>query len=597
MTILNLLLTLPLLGGGEAPAPATLEKAAVVLRRYDLADVNRLLSTSESSRRLLPASLRSRSEAEWHPLVWSINPDLIIGAIQDYLDPELDAQGWMVWEDDQGQLLVRAPESTHAQISGLLDFFASVAGATTEFQIDVLELPLKAEMGVLPSGIVESAVADKLIGSLGSTYRNESYTLQVPATAAARLDMTTEHTFIGDYSVEVAEGVGIYDPKTISMTSGMRLDISAFPAPGGCHLALVVRHGSPTGPLKDVPLKCNGVMAAESDGRKIFGPQQRGSMSMSMRTYALNTALPDGKALVLRSTLDLSEGGGTQYLVLRKMGATPPAIHEITLGNENNKIHLVSTQALSVPVLQFGMPPNRDTFSSHELCESGLRGVHLESKLDPELQSTETGVEVLRDMMQMSKFRAVDRLAMITRFSHGPAQEECELEEQELIQLVDQLQSPIEMVSVSIQVTRGGAELSRDIQCEIPLRLGVESAIVTGIEGTRLYDYEVEIAAKAAVTEPVVGLDLEGLVLLVKVSRARSGGFDLQLRGMVKLQRKLSTFDPIIAGFGSIEQEASDFLELNDVVHVPATGNRSLVLGNTASGGDSKGIRFQIQVR
>jgi hypothetical protein len=121
--------------------------------------------------------------------------------------------------------------------------------------------------------------------------------------------------------------------------------------------------------------------------------------------------------------------------------------------------------------------------------------------------------------------------------------------------------------------------------------------VVLGVEGTHLVDYDVEIATKSNLSDPIVTLDLDGLALLIEPRRAPGGGLDLRLRGSANLLREVASFDAGLPTLAGIEQRVIDRLVLDETVRIGPGSGQSLQLGNTAGSGESGALRLRIQVR
>jgi len=593
MTFLTLLLALPLFGGGElaTPAPALTDEVESVLRRYDLTTIARDIYIYTQQQSLLPACRTDSAMGTIHKDS-SIHDDLIRRAILALVGDELEYEGRRIWEDGDGLMAILAPEAVQARIAGLLDFLSAAANSTTELRIDVVYLPHDGTGQGGPVGIVDEVVAARALAMAEDSAKTESYTLQVCGNSTAQLNLTTEHSFIGDYDVEVADSTFCFDPQPLSLSSGMRVEVGAYPAPGGCNLALFIRHGLPTGPVGALTQGVAGKVSAENGVHYYDGPKQIHTLSIAQRTYVLNTALPDGKALILRSSLDLNDESSTQYLIVRRVGSMPPAVFSTSIGNDSGEIHLIRTHALSPARFTFhGDEFRRGGFSTYEAKRRTWDEEFLTTKLDYETYSLEQ--DVLTSLHPHLEFSDGNSWFL----SRPNGAEDPRSGERDLASTVADIQSPSEVVNVSIQALLTGEGLSRQVSCDIPLRLGFESAVVMGVEGTRLCDYDVEIAKGSTVADPIVILQIDGMALLMRVDRAADGGFDLALRGVVNLLANSTVFDPHAKSIGSLEQRAYNRLELTETVHIDADGNGTTVIGNTGGGEGGGVLEFRVQVR
>ena len=159
------------------------------------------------------------------------------------------------------------------------------------------------------------------------------------------------------------------------------------------------------------------------------------------------------------------------------------------------------------------------------------------------------------------------------------------------------LEPPSEVVNLKITASRNGKGLSNAVACEFPVRLGYESAVSLGVEGTHLFDLDVEIAKKPTVTDPSVALILDGMAFIVRVRRALDGSHEVELRGAVSLLREELQFDARAQSFSNITERFYDRLQVNESLRIGAGGDGTLTLGNTSSSDQAGALKLKIQVR
>jgi len=591
MTILSLLLASALMGGDASTAPAVsaFDDANSVVRRYALSAVARVAHRYHQDRRLLPGS-----RTPWHDdgpeHQWVLEPDLVRDALEVYYGEELEYEGRMMWETEEGELIVRAPEALQARVRELVDFFADAASSITGIRVDVVQLSAASSGAAQPGGLVDVGTAARLIAQAEGAV--ETYQLQVRGNELASLDMTTEHSFFGDYDVEVAQGAYAFDPRRTSMSSGVRMEVGAYPAPGGCRLALLVRHGTPTGPVRSVPMEAAGLISNEGGTAIYSGPEQLESLAIAQRTFALNTLLPDGQALVLRSSLDLYDTDGVQYLIVRREGAAPQAVVGAALGG-GRELHLVRGYALSAPRFEF----------EGELAHGALATMSLQQRdwYDEGLLRARLkhhGFDPERELLEFlaPEFEFNDDGSWIVARGRSEEGGGSARGGEALRAAVEELQREAEAVTLGLEVQRKGNGLSKRVTCDLTVCLGQESAVVLGVESTRLFDFDIETAQGSSVPDPGVGLDIDGLALVLRVDRAPDGSLDVTLSGAANLLRETGEFDPRARLFGAIENRVYDRLQVDEVLRIPEGARRAVSIGNAGRAGAGT-LELKIQVR
>lgn len=593
--IASILLTgLLAIGGPEAtesPQPA-LEEANSVVRRYDLAAYAKAFRHYDGSTRLLSGTTFFDGDDDTEQR-WTMEPDFIVDAIQDLLGEEMEYEGRQIWWTDHNQMIVQAPTSVHERIDSILDVFGRAVSSTSSLRVDILEVPGSSALANVPSGVIGLEEVEGLL-ALAKGHGTETFNAQLSPGCIARLDATSVHPYIGDYHVEVAEGTYCYDPVRINAIAGTRIKAYASPTRSGCDLALLVMHGEPASPIEETRLNLNGQVSTEGGIQYWSGPERLQSIPVSQRTFALNTSIPNGKALVLNSEFSLEQSQGTQIIIVRRVGGPMAQIVSSEFEYKYGELHIIRRDSMRVPHLNLtgrlvDSPLEMERLLQRDFFEWGnlrtdfhTHGSDIEHEIleetyhDLDLRIDDQWMVVYGNQEQMAEHRSRDGFRS------------------ELATLVDALAPSSEIVTLSISVERNGEGDSNSIRCTVPVRVGEHSAVVLGVETARVIDYDVEIAAKSSVIDPILGMSLDGMAIVLVPMRSGDGSLSLRMSGGVNLARDGQFFEPRSPSFGVVDEQVYDRLMIDETVTLDSSSNSATVIGNSSSKSD--GVRIEVRV-
>lgn len=594
MILLSLLISLPSFGGtGAVTTPPSSDvpdtEVESVIRRYDLAAYGKRHRAYEHTQFLMAGSFQSHDRDDGEDF-WLLDPDLIQDAINELNAEELEYEGRQIWWTDNDKMIVKGPESLHARIRSTLEMFGAAVSSNSSLRVDVLTIAGRKAPKTIPTGLVGLEQIEGILGqSRGAVV--ESYEVELLPNKVTRLDATMLFPFVPDYDVEVAEDAYCHDPQRTSMISGMRIQVDAAPAKGGCNMALIVMHGDLAGPMDEHSMSLRGQISTDSGVQYGDGPEKIQSLSMAQRTFALNTGIPDGKALVLHSGLELSRADSEQYVVIRRLGGHEGAFHSTDLGGEAD-LHLIRNDALANPHLYITGELINAAFHSERLRQ---RGIFEWSPLTAHFRRSDSHAEreVINDVLHNLSHRHEDEWTMI----HGGNLEHGKPTKQLLGETIDAIAPSCDVVTVELAVKRQGEGLSNGLSCTVPLLVGQRSAVVLGIEGPKLVDYDVEIAKRSSVSDPIVVVDLDGIALAMTPTRMTNGSLSLHIVGGVNLLREVTTFDPRNASHGVIDEEVFDRIIVDQTLSIDPERGEKITIGSSGGAGAAEGIRLEIQVR
>ncbi|MFT7484803.1 MAG: hypothetical protein ACI9F9_000647 [Candidatus Paceibacteria bacterium] len=585
--LLGLLAFTPL---GEYTSP-TLHRigtsnAEMLVRRYDLIAHTGASNEYNSARSLFPGSL-AQLEVGDSERRYTFDPNGMYHTIIDLLGEELEYEGRFHSLSDHGSMLLRGPQELHDRAAAILRAFGQAAHSASELRVVVLDV----EEGQvdLPVGLVDPLEAMKWL-DLESKSAPQHYSVPLALRGFSQTQSSSLHRFLGDFDVEVAQNSLAYDPQLIELQTGTRISVAGSPIPGGTSLSLVYLHGSSAAGVETQRLDVVGRTHTDAGFSRATGAETLQSMRIGQRSVALNTAIPDGKALVLLSRFEGMRDGGTQVVILQVRGESQPAVRTTRLpgGGALHFIRRNSVEAGHLNVNGRGTAPLAHDSGYRVNCSRH------EPWLEASFDQDDTGIlgEVLEDALPEMKHERSDD--WIIAFREGGEQDG---DTQRIKELVHSVALRMETVHVTLELERNDGTGTGKMLAELAMRVGVESAVVLGDEYTTVNDYDIEIAHGSSLADPSVQLALDGLMVIVKPMRSVDGELSLQLRGGARLLRSVDEISAQDQSFGRLELSSFDSISLDETVHFSGSGKQVRVLGNTARNLADHTMRLTVSVR
>lgn len=587
--ILALLLSLPSLAGDPAA------DAPLVLRMYDLTGVLPRATGTFGAERLFPhVRVDDQEQLPETPEHEAPEPETLLQLIHEQSGGEFDLEGrWLQLTNDR-RLLVRAPEATQKSVLELLQASEGLFGATSELLIDVVQAPAAPPNST--ACVVGASDAEKWLAGAGGT--RSSYRLEFRPGENVGIDLTGTRTFIGDYNVEIAQAATIFDPIVAVTKPGTRLQASCSPAPGGAWLALTLRTTTPIGALRENPLELHGQITAQHEMTRSSSPRSIQSQPVENGSIGLNAFVAEGKALVLRTALDVADRSSRTWIVVRVAGrpfarevrltaankhgagefrayplgfARPTAVHSDGLGlygsrrdgmGERFPVSLFSSEGSQVSV-QFERSSYDELFDSmrseqNDLALSTWGAWMLASKMD------------MGEPQKPADFEAIT--AALARLGPSPR-----------------------MFQIGLTLRRGGANGATLASAAVVARAGEPAFVVLGREETRVYDYDVEVAQSCSVADPQVEIAFEGLALQARPVVGLSGDARLELHARGRVQRGTThEYESGSSTLGGMTQSDCDELLLAERLTFAKDGPRVVRLGDTSGG--SGGLVLEVEL-
>jgi hypothetical protein len=582
--------------GTLADSPAGSASAVLAARTYDLAAVLPWRARSSPEETLIPyfALERAGQPAAGDALAGA---DSVLQTLRAITGKEFEYEGRALRVDESGRLLVKAPSALQELTARYLEFLDASFGAATELAIDVFTLPDSTKdvalQSIVPVGDLAKIAAMAEPGGSRRTYR-----LQVRAGATASLDATRTTKIVSDYDIEIAQAASIANPIVDEVAAGLRLFARAAPAPGGTWLALIVRRGDQVGDVETRDFPRESMVNTQDKQGFVEAPHVFQSMEIENRSLSLNTFLPDGKALVVRSSHESKSARSTELLVVRQTGK-PLSISQRfqadpKSGGKGDDVLLVNAQSV--------LPPRCVTRGTAAKCgQPGWRqSVDLDAVLETHFaeDSPDMALEMIRPLEPSRRVEFAGAWMMLSRSSPeagAEARAESGANEDPLTTLA-RCAPPTQVVQVSIALERtptpsnvSGAVASQAptviARCTLPARVGATSCAVLAREWIEVCSYDVQVAQLSAASDPTTCVAFDGLVITVAPNVTSTGDvtLDLDARAHVKVG-DTREFDPRVVTLGRMQQSTYDQLATHErLVFAKSDGGpRRAILGDAS---------------
>jgi hypothetical protein len=474
------------------------------------------------------------------------------------------------------------PTALHERIGRALPQLGAALNATVELEFALVRLDRAQEGG---AAVVPEAQAAALVDQAAQEGRLVRRRLSVTSTRPAVFVQGRWVDLLADYDCEVAQGAYVFDPRVLKAYLGTRLSARAAPAAGGIYLALLMRRTSGVGSVSERSLTRTARMSNERDMRvdEIDLVHQR--LPILDHAVGLNTFLPEGQALVVAASQGRVDAH--ELLVVRRVGGSLP--HRVTLssGGGSGGLLLVDGNRWAPPFTSSwwgGLATTRaprDPQRDGEPLSIDLRAPR-EEGLPVE--------EVLYDLLARDGGESWP-IEILGSWLAIPADEGGALPDLE--RLVGHLAPDPRLVQVSL-VLRSPAADAPVASLTLPLRAGLKSSAVLGVEDTYIGEAEVEIAQDASIEDPVLAALFDGLALEITPRLDVDGSLLLELEGQAAgRDRDPRKVDAGSGAVGEIEVASQRFLVIREQLRFPAGGGAPrATIGDLAGG-----LSLEVEVR
>ncbi len=575
---------------GAWPAQAAAPRAEEsVLATYDLrAALPRWDEESSWSQALVVSPADFRSDEDMTPqidldgLYGELGAYEVLDLVQQVLGDELRAEGRDI-SIEGTDLVLLAPQALHEQVRAVLAALARVLTASVQVKVDVLSLAegVAAELGA--SSVITQEEAQKLVnGLVGRGAQQREFMFQLAAGRTAWIDQRRSVPFLFDYDVEIAQQAFIYDPVVAETPDGWRMLLRGVPSENGLALSVLFLH-SELSALTERPLGVGGQVALGGDknaGSVVDwrGPQAIQIPEVQLTSCAFDTFLAEGKALVVLAESDLGGVKRREVVVLRKVGGAASAFASVPIPRTTRTLIAVNPETFRVP--RFAVEIGRDFTGAHPLVFA-----RLEADSSPFFQ------EWLK--YRFSVWRRLGPWILIVTDPAWDGDSAADLE-----RLIATRRTEPRVLDLAVGLEAYGAP--NPMRLALPIREGSTCGVVLGRTTTTIFDYDVEVAQSAAVSDPFVAARFEGLALVLSASEENGGALTLETRGVARLlDGDPATFDPRYPLMGSLDRPELRTLRFDErasLVFAPGQPTR-LRIGLRAPKTDPLALALDLAVR
>lgn len=574
----------------DEPRPAS------VLRTYDLAALTGLYDGGGITEYLFPSMTPVGWQEPYDVDLFEDGVDVVVGLLQHLTGDEFDYQGRSLTVDDRERLVVLAPPSVQKDVQAILAGLEGAVAAATELGVDVLEV--EADHALPESAVVsEGAARDWIARAVEAGAVQRSFRLPVRPGQTGIVDLSREIELVVDYDVEIAQAGWIHDPNADVVNVGTRLVVRGTPGEGGLALALVIRNGEAVDGPRTLEIPMSGFVSTEQGWHFLDGPKRYQTLEVLSRNLAFNTFLPDGKALVLHSSLDLQSGASRQVFVLRRTGPKLPAQQVLELGSQGGRVKVANLEVFTSPRFATEGSLLREG-PQLPLALTGDRGALHDSVYSSlELGDWDLAMEFAsNDLSGMGEqlgpwFLSALSAEQLADLEAEPAQA--------FSSVLDSWKPETRVVQLELIARHPGDGGHEAARVTLPLRAGTSGVALAGFETTEVADYDVEVAQFAAVADPSPFVAFDGLVFWARPAYTPAGDLLVDVRVRVHFRegeiQELDLRSPVL---GQVQQSTYERLFVNERLRFPASGsNRSVVLGDTSNGGSEGSLAVEIAVR
>lgn len=554
-----LLLALPLSTASDPPRAAA-DAAESELRAYDLAAFEVRVDRAES-RPFVPYT-RLWWADEYKEEDECLGADRLTELVGELFGDEFEYEERGLWIDERGRLVVRGPAALQAEVQRTLAFLESVLAVQLELRVDRIVLDSARAALVKQHGVVTAQVASELRALSGPGVQHESHVLRVHPGQTARAQRFREHAVILDYDVEIAQGACISDPIATSVPVGVDLALHAAPANGGIALALLAQVAEADERPRARKHGSQGYAAGESFAERVEAPEMAQSVDLRAYSLACNSFLPDGAALVFRADARLGANAAseaiTELIVVERVSGDLPRLARFeTGGTPVRRLELLNAELFAPPrceAIGHFFNESRSSYGQYMFVQDGggwfgglLRAGDHDEVAEMLSEVGSSALELWSDGPWILGLDDPDLAEEMRAAGVEPVPLEAD------IAMLSEASVPLRL---DLALRRGGVA-EPVVRFVLPVRAGEDCAVSMGREWVETYDFDVEVAQRAATPDPMALIAFDGLFLRVRTSVGVAGGLVIELTGEARLLSRSERFE---LGGGLIESvDESDY--------------------------------------
>ena len=467
-----------------------------------------------------------------------IEPDDLVDWIAGFVAPDL-------WEHEeyflgttgpeQTRLVVRAPATMHQQIENVLRWLFSTAVSQQSLEVRVL----CASGGSAGPGplVLEPRVADQrgaeLARSWGSPWQRLG-SLRLRDGLASRVEAGRIENVVLDWEHEVAQAAVAGDPEPEVVQTGTTLVVRPYPEDGGTLLEVMLRHSRPVSPTAARDLRARGELLAQNGTIPVQVVGDVHHPILHFASVAGSLWVPDQKALWLPAEIRTAAGSMVCLFDLRVRGQArslrPRLAHDV-----QQQTYLLAIRSLGarlssglhlpgIPNYLFDPVPRwTDEYTCVASLRSGFEGSFHQDFLE----------EVVRSALGDALDAEPNRLHFHDGRMLSLLPDALLRAANEAIDHVAPWEPPR---TLTVTVRSRDEPLGR---FSSPILPGRPVTLWSGLQGTQIVDWEVDVANNARSASPEVQAWVDGMALRVRQDPAPDGSLRVEIQGMVHLLDEL----------------------------------------------------------
>jgi hypothetical protein len=579
MPIASLSVVLAAVAQAEPQAPP-------ILRHYDLSTIAPA-TRHEAQWTLLPsllAHLAESSNADWG----EPDHDFAYTVLQYALVAEFDAAPGRFDGLGDGRVLVEAAPALQDALRRTVRSLEGVLDSRIELEVELwsgsagsIESPPAC---IVPASQAADAVR-KALG--GAAVRTAGWTLRLRVGEAGRVEAVQELPLLSEHDVEIAQGSFIADPVVSFLRIGTQLHLAAAPVGKALALAVGLSHTEPIGPRRQRSIVLGGLLANEKGPQDMATSAVIETIDVRHGSLALNSLVPADSALVLCSDLALGRSVGRQVVLLKPVGPLPPVAAVVEPTSPRAHRTVLWNRAAH-------LPPQCASWWDAAGFDMTLRQA---SPLDNPLQvvvGMHSGDYDLlpQDLVANRLPGGEDAWNVVDSGSWCAFVEREHLSSSAPLNAMDALPAA-DMRGVEVGYRLLGPSGNVVVQGRLPLRPGLPSLALTGVESQLLADDDVEVAQFAATHDPQTISDFEGLMLQLTPRWNESGDLTLETVALARLRQGEARLLPV-DGKGLVTLEQVDVWRTLAQEDLRFPRGQS---GRAALGPGGQGLSLELEVR
>ena len=552
------------------------DAATLIVRTHSLAGMVEPIGHLSGALTLLPFRISPNQEAPFiaEPAAAPLFPEDLCTLVRESIRPEF-------WDETPGAridlirngLLICATQPVQDEVADLLANLTALYGPAETLELRAFAATEEdVARGAMP---MDAAQADTLIAARGLQH---STSAALRGRAVVRGDSVDVSTVIYDYDTEIAQGTVAADPIVATVETGLRLMARSVRVEGGLVVSLVARVTDRAADDQVRRLDAKGminakpVMVERSAAGLLEHPR------LAFASFAGDLFLPTGKAVWLPVTVTTHLGPVSFCLDLRTVGVAGPAHVAGAARNRGEagsmRVDFWSGGAELLPTIE-QEPFNAMLFDPGWTIEgSAPIWAHLEAggddacarlcdlatyaagaAMESGIASVRTVGDYLRtDLPVADAERVASLLAQNTRFESA--------------------------LTVRGRFLRGEETIAA---FRVPVVAGRPLSLWSGVEGTAIRRWDVDVANEAMAVSPAPEAWVDGFALGLTVSRNARAEFVVAARAKAAFlagpprPRELNDEARLV-----IDETSSSDLFVDEARTIPALGGRVRFGGDLA---------------